>query len=172
MVALLIEETTNQLNQNKSNQMKIVFFGERGKQENTDENLTEQKRELTNSNHVWRRGQNRTKATLVEGECSHHCANLALYCTNPALYCTNPALYCTNLALTRSTALAFWNVLVLVRLDATCKIQHSRKAKTVSEDLHRRTLYQSRNPRRPLHPAMQGTAGVFSTVHKKKRSEN
>ena len=68
MVALLIEETKNQLNQNKSNQMKIVFFGERGKQENTEENLTEQNSELTNSNHVWRRGQNRTKATLVEGE--------------------------------------------------------------------------------------------------------
>ena len=109
MVALLIEETTNQLNQNKSNQMKIVFFGKRGKQENTQENLTEQNRELTNSNHVWRRGQNRTKATLVESECSHHCANLALYCTNPALYCTNPALYCTNLALTSCKDQQHWH---------------------------------------------------------------
>ena len=37
------------------------------------------------------------------------------------------------------------------------------------EDLHRRPGRNHRNHRRSLHPVMQGTAGVFSTVNTKKK---
>ena len=57
-------------NQNKSNQMSL--FGESGKPEYLPwKNLSEQSGEPTNSTH------NRTRAKLVEGQCSHHCANTA-----------------------------------------------------------------------------------------------
>ena len=37
------------------------------------------------------------------------------------------------------------------------------------EDLHRRPGQNHRNHRRSLHPVMQGTAGVFSTVNTKEK---
>ena len=46
----------------------------RGKTEHPEKNLLAQSREpTTNSTHIWRQG----RATLVEGERSHHCTNPA-----------------------------------------------------------------------------------------------
>ena len=59
----------------KSNQM--LVFGERGKPEYPEKNLSEQKGESTNSAHLDAESGNQTQATMVEGECSHHCANPA-----------------------------------------------------------------------------------------------
>ena len=44
--------------------------------ENPEKNLSEQNKEPTKTNltHVWPRVQNRTRATLVGGECYHHYA--------------------------------------------------------------------------------------------------
>ena len=53
----------------------MLVFVERGKPESDQEkNVSEQRRAPTNSTHRWRRVWNRTRATLVGGECSHHCA--------------------------------------------------------------------------------------------------
>ena len=59
----------------KSNQM--LVFAERGKPEYPEKNLSEQSIEPTNSAHLWRRVRESNPDTLVEGECSHHCANPA-----------------------------------------------------------------------------------------------
>ena len=56
--------------QNKFNQMQV--FEERGKPEFSGENLSEQRREPTNSTHIWRRVWE--SSSLVGGECSHHYA--------------------------------------------------------------------------------------------------
>ena len=39
-------------------------------------------------------GRNQSRAILVRGERSHHCAIPVLYCAIPPLYCAIPALYC------------------------------------------------------------------------------
>ena len=52
----------------------MLLFDEGGKPEYPEKNLSVQRREPTNSTHMWRRVWNRTRATLVEGDCSHHCA--------------------------------------------------------------------------------------------------
>ena len=63
-MALLIEETTNQM----------LVFSERGKPEYPGKNLSQ-------TQPIYDGGGNGTRATLVEGECSHHCANPALSVT-------------------------------------------------------------------------------------------
>ena len=54
---------------------KCCFFEERGKPEYSEKNLSEQRREpTTNSTHTCGvESGNRFRATLVGGECSHHC---------------------------------------------------------------------------------------------------
>ena len=60
----------------KSNQIKSnVGFAERGKLEYPVKNLSEQSREPTNSAHMTPGLGIEPGDTLVEGECSHHCAN-------------------------------------------------------------------------------------------------
>ena len=55
----------------------MLVFEERGKSEYPEKNLSEQRREPTiNSTQIWRRRQDSTRATFVEGECSHNCATL------------------------------------------------------------------------------------------------
>ena len=54
--------------------LEMLVFEERGKQEDTEKNLSEQRREpTTNSTHIWRRVQESTRDTLVGGERSHYC---------------------------------------------------------------------------------------------------
>ena len=55
----------------------MLVFGERGKPEYLEKNLSEQKGESSNSAHLDAESGNQTQATMVEGECSHHCANPA-----------------------------------------------------------------------------------------------
>ena len=58
----------------------MQVFEERGKPEYPGENISEQRREPTNSTHIYdAEPGNRTRATLVEGECSHHYATTAPY---------------------------------------------------------------------------------------------
>ena len=62
---------------NKSSQMLVL--GERGKRKYPDKNLSEQRREPTNSVHIWWQVRlNQIHATLVEDECSQHCGNPTL----------------------------------------------------------------------------------------------
>lgn len=56
----------------KSNDIKL----RRGKPENPGKNLREQSRESTNSTYYSAESENRTGATCVEGECSHHLATI------------------------------------------------------------------------------------------------
>ena len=64
MVALLIEETANEI---ESQQIKSKFwFLVRGENKGA-QGKTSQSREPTNSTRVWRRGQNRTQAMMVKG---------------------------------------------------------------------------------------------------------
>ena len=67
----LNQSNSNQhnLTQHESNQM-LVFEERRKLPEYPEKNLSEQSRETTNSAHIWRESGNRTRATLVEGECS------------------------------------------------------------------------------------------------------
>ena len=56
----------------------MLVFEERGKLEFPEKNLSEQSKEPTNSKPTYDAGSgNRTRDTLVEGECSHHCTNPA-----------------------------------------------------------------------------------------------
>ena len=56
----------------------MLVFEERGKPEFPEKNLSEQSREPTNSAHIWRQvRESNPGQSLVEGECSHHCANPA-----------------------------------------------------------------------------------------------
>ena len=59
---------------------KVWFlFEERRKQEYPGKKLSEQRREpATHSTHMWHEHQDLKPAILVGGECSHHCATLAL----------------------------------------------------------------------------------------------
>ena len=60
--------------------LEVLVFGERGKPEYPEKNLSEQGREpTTNSTHIWRRRRELTRVTLVGGERSHHCATLARF---------------------------------------------------------------------------------------------
>ena len=52
VVALLIEETTNQTESNQIKAKLLLFLGERGKLEYPGKNLSEQSREPTNTTHV------------------------------------------------------------------------------------------------------------------------
>ena len=54
----------------------MLVFGERGKPEYPEKNLSEQEREPTNSAHIETPDppDNRTRAILVGGECSHQYA--------------------------------------------------------------------------------------------------
>ena len=53
-------------------------FGERGKLEDLGENISVQRREPTNSTHIWPESENLTRATLLGGDCSYHYATTAL----------------------------------------------------------------------------------------------
>ena len=64
---------TNQINLIKFNQMQV--FEERAKPEYPGKNLAELRREATYDTEV----ENRTRATLVGGECSHHYVTTALH---------------------------------------------------------------------------------------------
>ena len=58
--------------------LEMLIFEEKGKPEYPEKNLSEQGRDpTTNSAHIWFDAGIRTRATLVGGECSHHCATLA-----------------------------------------------------------------------------------------------
>ena len=71
-IILAKQECSTRWGNCKSNQM--LVFEERGK---PGKNLSEQSREATNSAHDDEECGNQTQDTLVEGECSHHCANPA-----------------------------------------------------------------------------------------------
>ena len=53
----------------------MLVFGERGKLEYPEKNFSEQSREPTQLTYDTE-SENRIRDTLVEGEHSHHCANL------------------------------------------------------------------------------------------------
>ena len=64
----------------KSTQIKstqMLVFGEKGKPEYPRKNLSEQSREPTTQPTYDIRSGNRTRATLMEGQCSHHGPNTA-----------------------------------------------------------------------------------------------
>ena len=70
MVALLIEETTNQTELQYQSKSNFSFWWEGKTRVPGEKNLPEPSIELTNSTLVRRRGRSRTQATMVEGECS------------------------------------------------------------------------------------------------------
>ena len=58
--------------------LEMPVFEEREKPNYQEKNLSEQKTEPTaNSTHIWRPRQDFNRATMVGGECSHHCATNA-----------------------------------------------------------------------------------------------
>ena len=83
--------------------LEMLIFEEKGKPEYPEKNLSEQGREpTTNLAHIWFDAGIWTRATVVGGECSHHCATLAprslaldfymasfvfLYCTKKKEFC-------------------------------------------------------------------------------------
>ena len=79
MSALLIWENTNQLKSEQIKSYEMLAFEDRGKPEYPGKNHSEQSREPTNSTHIKYgvKSGNRSSDTLVEGECSHHCASPA-----------------------------------------------------------------------------------------------
>ena len=56
----------------------FFFFFLRGQNWSTQKSLSEHGREPTNPTLAWRRGQNRTQATLEKDECSYYYVNPAL----------------------------------------------------------------------------------------------
>lgn len=48
----------------------------------SEKNVLRMNRESTNTTYIWRRFRNPTQATLMEGNCSHHCA-----CASPDPFC-------------------------------------------------------------------------------------
>ena len=87
--------------------LEMLVFEERGKPEYQEKNLSEQGREpTTTSTHIWRQGRIWTRATLVGGECSHHCATLA-----PLKYKPPGGLYLEGRFNGGSTALRVWGLI-------------------------------------------------------------